>query len=299
MKWIRWIDTMVAVGIVALVLVARMPGGGPGLAWANSGNVLSSGALCGNTTCGEGFAGSYHDFITGPGSAYNLGYVNNGTTPVGQCTMCHTPHEAIMTALLWNHALSNNTSFQWEANAITMAGTVYKSIANNWTGPTAKCLSCHDGSVAVSTINWFNHATPSIGTPDCSLSGDGHYDNCPSYLKGSLLGIGGNMMGVHPVAFPYPCQGSGSSYNSMSSIGGQIVSDEWVSSPALPIRIYQMYNGSTVTRATPGSCQAGVSGIECSSCHDVHNRENVDAWLLRGYMAGSGPNYICNECHAK
>lgn len=43
MKWIKWIDTMVAVAIVALVVIAR----GPSAVWA-IGN-------CGNVPCGSGF----------------------------------------------------------------------------------------------------------------------------------------------------------------------------------------------------------------------------------------------------
>ncbi len=292
MKWIRWIDTAVAVAIVALVVMARTPG----MVWA-----LNANGTCGNVACGSGFNGSYHDFVNGPG-ANSHGTVNlNGTnTTVGQCTLCHTPHKALQTALLWNHHLSNNSQFSWEANATTMAGTPYAVIANSWTGPTAKCLSCHDGSVSPSTINWFEGQTPIPGVNNEVCTTTNGVTTCtsptgpPSYI---IVGYGGSMMSTHPVAMPYPCNGSPSNYNGVTT-GSQIVGAEWISSPALPIRLYQEVGGA-VSRALPGSCTTGVAGIECSSCHDPHNRENIDMDLLRGYISGGGANYICNECHNK
>ena len=296
MKWIKWIDTMVAVAIVALVVIAR----GPSAVWA-IGN-------CGNVPCGSGFNGSYHDFVNGPGASF-AGKVNlNGTqTPVGQCTLCHTPHNALMTSLLWNHHLSNNTEFTWDVNS-TMAGTPYATIANNWSGPTTKCLSCHDGSVAASTINWFEDQTPIAGAPGCTTDTGTGVTTCShgpvaglngqmgvySYTSGGAAHTGG---GTHPVAMPYPCNGNPNTYDAVTT-GNQIVAAEWVSQPALPIRLYQQ-TGSTVTRTAPGACTGTNNGIECSSCHDLHNKENVDVDLLRGFIAGGGPQYICNECHNK
>jgi len=293
MKWIKWIDAAIAVAIVALVVIARSPN----LVYATN---------CGNVACGAGFNGSTHDFVTGPLAGFggplkvNLG----GTmTAVGQCTTCHTPHMAIMTALAWNHHLSNNTQFTWEANATTMAGTPFATIANNWTGPTSKCLSCHDGSVTESTINWYQGQTPIPGAAACTLDpSTGLYDlSCPSYI---IVGIGGNMGAqgtskgaTHPVAMPYPCGGNPSTYN-QTTTGSAIVGTEWISSPGPNIQIYQEVNGA-VSRAPSSGCVSGTAGIECTSCHDVHNKKAVDMDLVRGTIAGSGSGYICNECHNK
>ncbi len=285
MKWIRWIDTAVAVAIVALVVIAR----GPSIVWGANGT-------CGKAACGSGFNMSYHDFVHNLATTVNL--PANSTTPVtnvavGQCTLCHTPHSAILTSLLWNHHLSNNTQFTWDISS-TMAGTKYAVIANNWNGPTTKCLSCHDDSVARTTINWFEGATPLPGTPGCTGTS---ISTCGSHPP--VAGFLGSMMGTHPVAMPYPCDGTPSRYDGVTT-GGAIVGDEWIGSPALPIRIYQDHAG-TVSRATPGSCSPGTAGIECSSCHDVHNKENLDIDLLRGYInnAFGDSQYICNECHHK
>jgi hypothetical protein len=47
---------------------------------------------------------------------------------------------------------------------------------------------------------------------------------------------------------------------------------------------------------------AGRSGMECTSCHDVHNgAKAVDVMLLRGKLVGSdqASGYICTQCHKK
>jgi len=286
MKWIRWVDTIVAVFVVALVAIARAPSVGA--------NITASGANCGSVACGSGFNGSYHDFVNGPGAAHE-GTVNlNGTqTKVGQCTMCHSPHSAILTSLLWNHHLSNNSNFTWDINA-TMAGTPFANISNTWNGSTTKCLSCHDGSVAVSTINWFEGQTPIPGTPSCTGTTLASCSHAP------VAGFMGNMADTHPVAMPYPCGQTANTYDGVTN--GNIVPGDWVSAPAAPIEIYNNPSGGNVNRQPQGGCTGTTNGIECGSCHDAHNGKGsvYDIDLLRGLVNGSAANgYVCGECHAK
>jgi len=288
MKWVKWIDTMVAIAIVALVMAAR----GPSLLWATPVN-------CGNVACGSGFNGSYHDFVNGPGASSHGTVLINGTNvSVGQCTLCHTPHMALMSSLLWNHHLSNNSFFTWTDANSTMAGTPYANFPNTYNGPTTKCLSCHDGSVSPSTINWFEGKTPTPGTPSCTTSGTPPVTTCTHTPP---AGLNGSMNGVHPVAMPYPCGGARNSYNGVET-GPAIVSSEWVSSPGPYIRLYT-YTSGTVSRATAADgsvgCTGTNNGIECTSCHDIHNSNQVqDMDLLRGKISGA-TGYICTECHNK
>ena len=59
--------------------------------------------------------------------------------------------------------------------------------------------------------------------------------------------------------------------------------------------------------ARAGNMTAGVTpgktGMECSSCHDVHNGARTkDLLLLTGLMSGSNRapgGYICTQCHLK
>jgi hypothetical protein len=289
MKWIKWIDTMVAVAIVALVMMAR----GPSMLWAAA---LNANATCGSTPCGSGFNMSYHDFVNGPGkSSHGTVLINGTNVSVGQCTLCHTPHNALQSVMLWNHHISNNTNFSWTDATATMAGTQFASFPNTYGGPTTKCLSCHDGSVSPSTINWFEGATPTPGTPSCTTTG-----GVTTCTHAPAAGFNGIMNGTHPVAMPYPCGGVANSYNGVTT-GAGLVFTEFLSNPNPNIQLYTDTGGptGTISHAPSTGCTGTNNGMECGSCHDVHNSAKVqDIDLLRGAISGSA-GYLCNNCHNK
>lgn len=226
---------------------------------------------CWAYTTGGGIVNTPHDFST----AYR--------TKVGLCTFCHTPHKAISTQLLWNHTLSSNATFHWESGAMTEAGTPYPTFPKTYAGPTAKCLSCHDGSVAIGDIAWFKGAKPA---PITGVTVSGAYN----------VGVSGIMSGNHPVAMPYPYLRTGSTYN-LSTTGSALIPTEWVSDPtASGIRLF---NDDGKGNISAGAVSA-KTGIECTSCHDVHNGASTQDWpLLRGMLTGTDSTYLCNKCHLK
>lgn len=223
---------------------------------------------------GDGIATTDHDFSAKGGG-------------VGLCTFCHTPHRAIATALLWNHTLSTQT-FSWD-DTKTTAGTSYPTFTGDtYKGPTAKCLSCHDGTVAVGDINWWNGGKPA------ALDNTKH-EWPDKHNVGATGGVPGSMKGNHPVAMPYPFQQAKNTYNGVTT-GDQYTLGEWKVDPqSSNIRLYND-NGSGFITA---GAVATKTGIECSSCHDPHNKASVDEYFLRGMMAGSDTTYICLKCHIK
>lgn len=233
----------------------------PAMAWAAAG--------------GTGIAGTAHDFS------------GIGNPATGLCTFCHTPHRAISTQLLWNHTLSQN-NFSWDVPATT-AGTTFPTISGQtYTGPTTKCLSCHDGSVAVGDIAWWNE-----GAPGAPLDNTMHAWP-DAFNIGARDGVPGSMKGNHPVAMPYPYQQLKNTYNGVTT-GDAIVLGEWQSNPTtLNIRLFNDNNGSI--EAGPVALK---TGIECSSCHDPHNKASVDDLFLRGTLGGNNTDYICLKCHVK
>jgi predicted CXXCH cytochrome family protein len=90
--------------------------------------------------------GSVHDF-EGVGGATQI------------CGVCHTPHngnQAVANAPLWDHTLTSATYtiYSQAATDATMpAGT-------GITGISRLCLSCHDGSVAVTGTTFINSIDP-------------------------------------------------------------------------------------------------------------------------------------------
>jgi hypothetical protein len=225
---------------------------------------------------GDGITNTPHDFT-----------INLGTTePVGACTFCHTPHKAITTQLLWNHTLSTS-NFAWDV-ASTTAGTTLPTLdGQTYNGVTTKCLSCHDGTVAIGDVGWWME-----GKPAAPLNNKKHQPP-----NAANIAVGAAMAGNHPVAMPYPLGNAAGTYNGIATGAGATL-DEWVADPtANGIRLFSDTGSLKVAGAT-----AGRTGIECSSCHDPHNKQAVDDLFLRGTLTGNtgGPTgYICLKCHQK
>jgi len=234
-------------------------------------------AVTGSTQApGTGIEGTDHDFSQ----------ASANTQTVGVCTFCHTPHRALQTRLLWNHTLSANT-FTWDVTTTT-GGTNFPSITPTWQGSSKFCLSCHDGSVAIGDVAWFRQASRTGANAINSNRHDGD--------EFQIATATGGMAGNHPVAHPFPFNGSASTYNGTTTGAAAILSG-WQPDPtALGIRLF-VQSGANVSAGT----QVGATGIECSSCHDPHNGAAVvDSYFLRGAISGrSGNGYICLKCHRK
>jgi len=224
---------------------------------------------------GTGIAGTDHDFS------------NIGNPATGLCTFCHTPHRAISTLLLWNHTISV-ANYSWDVPATT-AGTLFPTFkGDTYKGPTAKCLSCHDGSVAVGDIAWFNG-----GKPGAPLDNTKH-EWADKHNVGATDGVLGSMKGNHPVAMPYPYQNAKNTYNGVTT-GNAAELGEWQATPVSPIRIFNDDGAGNIT----AGAVATKTGLECSSCHDPHNKASVGDYFLRGELGGNTTAYICLKCHIK
>ena len=156
--------------------------------------------------------------------------------------MCHTPHRAYRTTLLWNHTLANNV-YRWSKVA-TVGGTSYPSIASNWTGSARFCLSCHDGSVAIGDIAWFNGQSWT-GRPI-----DHNNHNGDNVQIGT---VSGDLTRNHPISFPYPLAGVPSTYNGVTTAPGAIASGFRPDPTAAGIRLFKQVGG-LVTAGTAGGC---------------------------------------------
>lgn len=180
-----------------------------------------------------------------------------------RCVVCHTPHHAPSSRLLWNHVLSAK-NFSWSDWAKTSGGTTLPKNINAWSGSSKLCLSCHDGSVAAGAI--YN---PQMTFSDMHLGGKWG------------IGENGDLMGNHPVAIPYPYDGVKNTYNGITT-GDEAVRSGWVARPT-NVKLY-----------TDPDVQSNNHGIECASCHDPHGTPNVH--LLRDSLKGSA---LCLDCHVK
>jgi hypothetical protein len=241
--------------------------------------VVPASALA-TTPVGAGIYGTAHDFS-------GTGFLTPISAVVGLCTICHTPHKAFSTSLLWNQKLTTAT-FNWGTTQTT-GGTNLPNSAH--LGPSTKCLSCHDGTVAVGDVALFNKATGLAAGAAVTKIG-----------KGSPISIGykGDMTGIHPIAVPYPLNTAPSTYNGMST-GGMVTLNDFVANPHAPAtKSVKLYSDNGSGDITVGPT-AGAAGIECTSCHDPHNKQVQDIFFLRGKINGSdvAGGYICVQCHIK
>jgi len=232
---------------------------------------------------GTGFQGSAHDFS---GEAAGSDQRTGHEVKSGPCTFCHTPHKAYGTRLLWNHTYSANT-YTWTEVTHTTGGTRLPTIRPDWTGPTVYCLSCHDGTVAVGDIAWFNR----------QAWGGGRALDQERHASGSknIASTAGNMRGNHPVAHPYPFQRTLSTYNQTTTGDGVDLRRFNPDPTSRGIRLFNDASGIVIAEPVTGR-----TGIECSSCHGVHNERGVvrDSKLLRGTRNPQEPDYLCTKCHS-
>lgn len=270
---------------------------------------------------GAGIKGTRHDFATrtnflGSQSVGTAGAANQ----VGLCSFCHTPHSALSTALLWNKTMSANT-FTWD-DAKTTGGTSFASMAPGYKGASVKCLACHDGSVAVGDVNMYRgkkgtYNSFKVGDQPTDYSGKtwASTDARPQYK----VGAGGLMAGTHPVGMAYPFGGVANTYNSTTT-GAEVVLNEFDPNPH-QITPTSVGGGlsSTTTAIGGGTADSyiklyndvggvmkagtnpGTTGMECSTCHDPHNKQTSEDWMLRAKNNGStkAQGYICLQCHIK
>ena len=244
---------------------------------------------------------------------------------VGLCNFCHTPHRAIQTSLLWNHTLPVGAVYTWNDADQTVGGTALPTNIASWAGPSKLCLSCHDGTVAIGDLNWYQakartgtsklsggRASPPQETDLLNRSGEMSKYNIADGITA------GSMNGNHPVAVPYPFSQVANTYNGITTGEGVVLGTEFASNPiGSGIRLYRMTGGGQVVVAIPTSYSGTDVGIECGSCHDVHNGATVKPdpitnrpRLVRGTVYGDGPggttafaggddDYLCVKCHKK
>ena len=201
-------------------------------------------------------AGLPHNFSTAAWNPYNY------TTTLGQqiCQPCHTPHNAIpgMVAPLWNHQMS------------TASYTLYQSIKDNTTmgvtaidGSSALCLSCHDGTVALSAFGG---------------------QTATNYLTGGA-NFGTDLSNDHPISINYASALAGG-YGGLRQT--TYLCSTWDTT------LNAGAGGYTATTRAVSTMLDANGKVQCTSCHGAHS--NSRGYQLRMSNRGSA---LCLACHSK
>ncbi len=180
--------------------------------------------------------------------------------PDGQvCVMCHAPHNTTTDGPLWNHQMS--------AAAYTLYASSTMNAVVGQPGQVSKlCMSCHDGTVGI--LN-YGGATGGMTLLD-------------AYGQLGRSVLGNNMADDHPIGITYDA--------------ALAASDGALANPATTA----VTIGSSTSKSGTITAMMLVGGkVECTSCHDVHNKFTVGATnrnLLKVSLAGSA---LCLQCHTK
>jgi len=219
------------------------------------------------TNPGSGIAGTAHDMSSGGlGAAY--GNDVEGLNRI--CIYCHTPHHANSTITdyspLWNHNYSTVTSYATYTDTTngdvpTLAQGLLAFTPGQPGSVSKLCLGCHDGSVAVAAYGNFVAVNPVHNSTGATLAGTQYQ-----------IGAGNSLANHHPIGF---------NYEAVATIDSGI-NDQ---STALP-------NGSGMLI----SDLLWGGNMECSSCHDVHNKLNTGEKFT--YVQDT-QSALCLTCHNK
>jgi len=227
---------------------------------------------------GNGIVGSVHDFTDNNGAPENddsnVNAWNNARKEI--CRVCHVPHDHGEVrygnlGILWNHQTTTKSNWEMYASSPDMLEWIDGTIEPAPAGVSRLCLGCHDG---VSAINQYDGKTPA----DTGYgAGTAYYMD--DYSESSIIGgTVASLTNNHPISV---------SYNN--------VNDTQLKDPASSF----MANGDSVESLL------NDQRVECSSCHDVHDREAVaGTHLLRERITGDdvtgvGASALCFACHDK
>lgn len=232
---------------------------------------------------GTGIKSTSHDLssATGFGAGYDAGIMADA--PLDRiCIYCHAPHHTMTTDEaqiweidyypLWNHAITTTTVWIPYQNTDPGNPVIPDDVQhqlNAELGDPASvsklCLSCHDGSVAISTYGHFdNEAASSKHTGSVTASKNPRI----------LIGLNGYLQNHHPIGFNYD---------------DVAAADNEIRDPSSALLGNNPY-GLTVEDVLWGR------SIECSSCHDVHNTKNTGKKFLR---VEDDHSNLCFSCHKK
>ncbi len=241
--------------------------------------------------------------VSGPGTI-------KSATITQVCVFCHTPHNALPDAQLWNHlptAVATYTPY---------SSTTLTSVPGQPTGKSRLCLACHDGTVALGALQ-----NPPTGVTN---------DLASSMLTGRA-DLTTDLSNDHPISFAYDAALFGAA-------GAELHDPSGLAAAGLPLEGDQLqcttchdphekdlapflrlttadgtlcttchdktgWAGSTHATSTaavaatdldnrrPAWVQPTVAGNACLSCHTPHNAVNSERLIAK-----DGEN-TCYGCH--
>ncbi len=277
---------------------------------------LAATALLAGTITGA-FAAS-KTYTPGAGiddSPHNINRVApGGDTYNRTCAYCHTPHHANSDAAelqyynpLWSHEVSTGTYAGYVSSTFD---TTHEAVNSDiLIGPSRLCMSCHDGVIAVD--QHYGGAIKNV----VKNGGDtwGQIDVAD--------GVNKSLANDHPIGFKYNLISADNPGADADTAGGVMYNIRKMATeftvdlsggshydPSTKLQVFNvagdglmLSNPAAVKRTIKDLMWQKTAGatdyyMTCASCHDVHNKENPEQYLLVNMEANSE---ICLTCHNK
>ena len=198
--------------------------------------------------------------------------ISGGTGEI--CIYCHTPHNSAIAVPLWNRMNPcNGESWLYKTSATLTAAT--KASAFSEDSISLFCMSCHDGSIALSAVvnandETNNHMTnPAVNSTAGALAATN-----PKNLKHDLSN-------THPIGFNYvTAQGEDSGLREAGAV-------------LVLFKSKDAADGKTTSQSfLYGS---NYQTFECASCHRVHDPGTSTNFL----RIENEQSDLCLACHIK
>jgi doubled CXXCH motif protein len=246
-----------------------------------------------------------HNLSAGSGNAVTA------TTESQVCVFCHTPHGATPgVAPLWNRRLGTTTYTPYTSSSLD-ANAIQGGLDQPG-GSSKLCLSCHDGTVAIGSVNVLNGVGSAVqqGTQTITMQGTGAGGTMPAgagTTTGFTRNLGTDLTNDHPISVSYT--------NALALRDGELrVVDATQRFPAgsgttIGVRGPSGYRPKVPLEPTGAG---GTGQVQCATCHDPHRREtdttkgNQKFLRLNRFQElppapSSAPDtdIICLSCHDK
>lgn len=178
-------------------------------------------ACIGVSVATAGIVNSKHDF-----SSTSTGGTKTSSSQT--CVFCHSPHNALLQTALWNRSTSTATTYQ----------TYYGGPTSDMTSASTRCLSCHDGTIAITSL----HNSPEGAL---TVTSSTNVDLASGKISGGPALLSTDLRDDHPVG------------------------------RALTVATtYKVPTNVTLYDATGKPANTGGNKVECGSCHDPHLTTN-------------------------
>jgi predicted CXXCH cytochrome family protein len=224
----------------------------------------------------------------------------SGTEEV--CVFCHTPQglDVSATVPLWNRLMPSPASYQ----TYDTLGTALVGKVAPVGSVSLACLSCHDGTSAMSAV--VNVPAPSGTLTWESGTWSGANQSGGKLRAGLITNIGTDLRNDHPIGVQYgrgifaaiPAHAAAGT-NDFVRPQSAVINETrvwWIDTEMAPNGSRQKTDVILYTRSTAeGYAGQGEEEpfVECASCHDPHSGQPL---FLRQSNAGSA---LCLACHIR